>query len=118
MIARIIDIIENLDFDAVPVLASLYEDDATFVHPIKTVKGSAAIGRQWKMTLKYCPGTKMKVTQATQLESNKFLLLWIHSFDAGSVNGTTTLQLNVTNTKILHQVDEFDVEQLYSYFRP
>lgn len=116
VIEKFIQEVEHLSADTIDNLCCFYNSNAVFVHPFKTVVGREAIRRQWKMTLRYCPNTKIQITHTTYLKSG-CKVDWNHWFDGKgrvSIQGKTLL--HISNEQIIAQQDAFHLPTFYSLF--
>lgn len=115
MINKFIEFIENLDLAHLELMMELYHPDGVFHHPLNSVKGSAAIKRQWKLTLKYCPNTKITILENLKIDLTTYFIKWIHEFDyqnnRKSYEGTSLITLD-ENFLIIEQIDKFKLTDL------
>lgn len=115
MISKLLYLIENLNLSNLNLLVEMYHADSVFHHPLKSVKGAAAIKRQWKLTLKCCPNTKIKILENCEIDSGTYFLKWSHEFDyrnkRKNYEGTSLILLD-ENQLIVEQTDQFNIMDL------
>jgi hypothetical protein len=115
MINRFIELIENLDLAHLELMMELYHPSSVFRHPLNSVKGPTAIKRQWKLTLKYCPNTKITILENLKIDSTTYFLKWLHEFDykdnRKTYEGTSLITVD-ENLLIVEQTDKFKIEEL------
>jgi hypothetical protein len=115
MINRFIELIENLDLAHLELMMGLYHAEGVFHHPLNSVKGLPAIKRQWKLTLKYCPNTKIKILENLKIDSATYFIKWSHTFEyenkRKSYEGTSLITVD-DNFLIIEQTDKFNLTDL------
>jgi hypothetical protein len=115
MINRFLELIENLDPAHLELLMELYHPDSVFHHPLNSVKGLPAVKRQWKLTLKYCPNTKIKILEHLKIDLTTYFIKWSHEFDYNknrkSYDGTSLITVD-ENSLIVEQTDKFNLTDL------
>jgi len=115
MINRFIELIENLDLAHLELMMGLYHAEGVFHHPLNSVKGLLAIKRQWKLTLKYCPNTKIKILENLKIDSATYFIKWSHTFEyenkRKSYEGTSLITVD-DNFLIIEQTDKFNLTDL------
>lgn len=116
MIRNFINTVEQIDSVPTLTIASFYDEGAVFIHPFGTSVGPMAAARQWKMSLKFCQGTQIKVDSVYQLRGGDYIMLWTHMFDRGRISGATHLTYSPINKKISHQTDWFDLDYFHTLF--
>ena len=122
MIKQFIDVAENLNPSEVERLSRFYDDNATFIHPFKTVHGKKAIIRQWKMSFKYCPSTTIRtanIKKYINVDCTVYTFDWQHCFLLPSgkkkIKGITTVVVS-PEEMITLQLDVFNLHYYNTLF--